>query len=72
MCLVDDKCVFLLLAVESVVVLEGSGVKASAHTTSDWVESKDFEPLTTDPIFKSADSFTKTPATLSRVGVKSG
>ncbi|XP_008315483.1 tuberin isoform X2 [Cynoglossus semilaevis] len=51
---------------ESVVVLEGSGVKASAHTTSDWVESKDFEPLTTDPIFKSADSFTKTPATLSR------
>ncbi|KAF0037705.1 hypothetical protein F2P81_010579 [Scophthalmus maximus] len=53
---------------ESVVVREeGSGVTA-AHTASDWRESEEFEPMTSDPIFMSADKFTKTPppGTLSR------
>uniref|UniRef100_A0A4W6CKC1 Tuberin n=1 Tax=Lates calcarifer TaxID=8187 RepID=A0A4W6CKC1_LATCA len=57
-------------ALDSVVVLEeGSGVTA-AHTPSDWLESEEFEPMTSDPIFMSADvlKFTKTPppGTLSR------
>ncbi|XP_049428367.1 tuberin isoform X3 [Epinephelus fuscoguttatus] len=53
---------------DSVVVLEeGSGV-TTAHTPSDWLESEEFEPITSDPIFMSADKFTKTPppGTLSR------
>ncbi|XP_035027265.1 tuberin isoform X1 [Hippoglossus stenolepis] len=53
---------------ESVVVLEeGSGV-AAAHSPSDWLESEEFEPMSSDPIFMSADKFTKTPppGTLSR------
>ncbi|XP_076584923.1 tuberin isoform X2 [Chaetodon auriga] len=46
---------------DSVVVLEeGSGV-SSAHTPSDWLESEEFEPMTSDPIFMSADKITKTP-----------
>uniref|UniRef100_A0A3B4ZCD0 Tuberin n=1 Tax=Seriola lalandi dorsalis TaxID=1841481 RepID=A0A3B4ZCD0_SERLL len=48
---------------DSVVVLEeGSGV-SGAHTPSDWLESEEFEPTTSDPIFMSADKFTKTPPT---------
>ncbi|KAM7393868.1 hypothetical protein PAMP_020705 [Pampus punctatissimus] len=48
---------------DSVVVLEeGSGV-TTAHTPSDWLESEEFEPMTSDPIFMSADKFTKSPAT---------
>ncbi|XP_026158546.1 tuberin isoform X1 [Mastacembelus armatus] len=53
---------------DSVVVLEeGSGV-TTAHTPSDWLESDEFEPVTSEPIFMSADKFTKTPppGTLSR------
>ncbi|XP_073328243.1 tuberin isoform X1 [Pagrus major] len=53
---------------DSVVVLEeGSGVP-TAHTPSDWLESEEFEPMISDPIFMSADKFTKTapPAALSR------
>lgn len=53
---------------DSVVVLEeGSGVP-TAHTPSDWLESEEFEPMTSDPIFMSADKFTKIPppGTLSR------
>ncbi|KAM3624112.1 uncharacterized protein V6R79_019116 [Siganus canaliculatus] len=53
---------------DSVVVLEeGSGV-STAHTPSDWLESEEFEPMPSDPIFMSADKFTKTPppGTLSR------
>ncbi|XP_040891970.1 tuberin isoform X2 [Toxotes jaculatrix] len=53
---------------DSVVVLEeGSGVTA-AHTPSDWLESEEFEPVASYPIFMSADKFTKTPppGTLSR------
>ncbi|XP_042283563.1 tuberin isoform X1 [Thunnus maccoyii] len=53
---------------DSVVVLEeGSGV-TTAQTPSDWLESEEFEPMPSDPIFMSADKFTKTPApgTLSR------
>ncbi|XP_044046243.1 tuberin isoform X2 [Siniperca chuatsi] len=53
---------------DSVVVLEeGSGV-STAHTPSDWQESEEFEAMTSDPIFMSADKFTKTPppGTLSR------
>ncbi|XP_029298451.1 tuberin isoform X2 [Cottoperca gobio] len=52
---------------DSVVVLEeGSGVP-TAHTP-DWLESEEFEPMTSEPIFMSADKFTKTPppGTLSR------
>lgn len=57
-------------AIDSVVVLEeGSGV-STAHTPSDWLESEEFGPVTSDPIFMSADNFTKSPppGTLSRVG----
>ncbi|XP_072240384.1 tuberin isoform X2 [Leuresthes tenuis] len=53
---------------DSVVVLEeGSGV-TTANTPPDWLESEEFEPVPTDPIFMSADKFTKTPppGTLSR------
>nr|XP_061792196.1 tuberin-like [Nerophis lumbriciformis] len=53
---------------DSVVVMEeGSGV-TSAHTPSDWLESEEFEPMPSDPIFISADKFSKAPAprTLSR------
>ncbi|XP_059200476.1 tuberin isoform X2 [Centropristis striata] len=53
---------------DSVVVLEeGSGV-TTAQTPSDWLESEEFEPMPSDPIFMSADKFTKTPppGTLSR------
>ncbi|KAK2919269.1 tuberin isoform X1 [Channa argus] len=51
---------------DSVVVLEkGSGL--TAHTASDCLESEEFEPVTSDPIFISSDKFTKTPpGTLSR------
>ncbi|XP_041789218.1 tuberin isoform X2 [Chelmon rostratus] len=46
---------------DSVVVLEeGSGV-STAHTPSDWLESEEFEPMPSDPIFMSADKITKTP-----------
>ncbi|XP_034386702.1 tuberin isoform X3 [Cyclopterus lumpus] len=46
---------------DSVVVPEeGSGV-TTAHTPSDWLESEEFEPMPSDPIFMSADKFTKTP-----------
>ncbi|XP_035515667.1 tuberin isoform X2 [Morone saxatilis] len=46
---------------DSVVVLEeGSGV-STAHTPSDWLESEEFEPIPSDPIFMSADKFPKTP-----------
>ncbi|KAF3844057.1 hypothetical protein F7725_016105 [Dissostichus mawsoni] len=45
---------------DSVVVLEeGSGVTAAQ--TPDWLESEEFEPMPSDPIFMSADKFTKTP-----------
>ncbi|XP_061576653.1 tuberin isoform X4 [Cololabis saira] len=53
---------------DSVVVLEeGSGL-TSANTTPDWMESEEFETLPSDPIFMSAEKFTKTPppGTLSR------
>lgn len=52
-----------------VVLEEGAGVPG-AHTPSDWLESEEFEPMKSDPIFMSADKFTKTPppGTLSRVG----
>uniref|UniRef100_A0A671TJ09 Tuberin n=1 Tax=Sparus aurata TaxID=8175 RepID=A0A671TJ09_SPAAU len=47
----------------SVVVLEeGSGVP-TAHTPSDWLESEEFEPMISDPIFMSADKFTKAAPT---------
>uniref|UniRef100_UPI0037E73CFD tuberin isoform X2 n=1 Tax=Semicossyphus pulcher TaxID=241346 RepID=UPI0037E73CFD len=53
---------------DSVVVLEESLGVTTAHTPSDWPESEEFEPMTSDPIFMSADKFTKTPppGTLSR------
>ena len=52
-----------------VVLEEGSGVP-TAHTPSDWLESEEFEPMISDPIFMSADKFTKAAPTgvLSRVG----
>lgn len=59
----------LCIAVESVAVLEEGPGATTAHTPSDWLESEEFEPVTSDPIFISA-KFTKTPppGTLSRVG----
>ncbi|XP_056136184.1 tuberin isoform X2 [Lampris incognitus] len=53
---------------DSVVVPEeGSGV-TTAHTPSDWPESEEFEAMASEPIFMSAEKFTKTPppGTLSR------
>ncbi|KAM9314058.1 tuberin isoform 2-T2 [Pholidichthys leucotaenia] len=53
---------------DSVVVLEeGSGV-TTAHNRDDWIEAEEFEPVPSDPIFMSADKFTKTlpPGMLSR------
>uniref|UniRef100_A0A8C4H1I2 Tuberin n=1 Tax=Dicentrarchus labrax TaxID=13489 RepID=A0A8C4H1I2_DICLA len=44
-----------LTQTHSMVVLEeGSGV-STAHTPSDWLESEEFEPISSDPIFMSAD-----------------
>ncbi|TKS69065.1 Tuberin Tuberous sclerosis 2 protein -like protein [Collichthys lucidus] len=53
---------------DSVVVLEEGSGAAAANTPSDWLESEEFEPMPSDPIFMSADKFTKTPppGTLSR------
>lgn len=54
-------------AADSVVVLqEGAGLPA-AHTPSDWLESEEFGPVTSDPIFMAADTKTPPPGTLSRV-----
>ncbi|XP_075895879.1 tuberin isoform X2 [Nelusetta ayraudi] len=51
---------------DSVVVLqEGAGLPA-AHTPSDWLESEEFGPVTSDPIFMAADTKTPPPGTLSR------
>lgn len=52
-----------------VVVEEGSGA-TSADT--DWLESEEFEAMPSDPIFMSADKFTKShpSGTLSRVCLK--
>ncbi|XP_029014950.1 tuberin isoform X1 [Betta splendens] len=46
---------------ESVVVLEESSGVTAAHTPSDWLESEEFEPIISDPIFKAPP-----PGTLSR------
>lgn len=55
-------------AADSVVVLqEGAGLPL-AHTPSDWLESEEFGPVTSDPIFMAADTKTPPPGTLSRVG----
>nr|XP_020451690.1 tuberin isoform X2 [Monopterus albus] len=53
---------------DSVVVLEEGSVVTTAHAPHDWLESEEFEPVTSDPIFMAADKFTKTPppGTLSR------
>lgn len=50
---------------------EGAGV-TTAHTPTDWLESEEFEPMPSDPIFISADKFSKAPlaGTLSRVSMK--
>ncbi|XP_072318381.1 tuberin isoform X2 [Eucyclogobius newberryi] len=49
---------------DSVVVLEeASGVTAPAP---DWLESEEFEPMPSDPIFMSAEKLTKNHGTLSR------
>lgn len=53
---------------DSVVVLqEGAGLPA-AHTPSDWLESEEFGPVSSDPIFMAADTKTPPAGTLSRVG----
>uniref|UniRef100_A0A8C4H3I8 Tuberin n=1 Tax=Dicentrarchus labrax TaxID=13489 RepID=A0A8C4H3I8_DICLA len=45
-----------LTQTHSMVVLEeGSGV-STAHTPSDWLESEEFEPISSDPIFMSSSS----------------
>uniref|UniRef100_A0A671TK91 Tuberin n=1 Tax=Sparus aurata TaxID=8175 RepID=A0A671TK91_SPAAU len=58
-----ERKVLHLVSLYSVVVLEeGSGVP-TAHTPSDWLESEEFEPMISDPIFMSADKFTKAAPT---------
>lgn len=76
-CITSTECVstynpqWLLLcpAVDSVVVLQEGSEVATPHTP-DWLESEEFEPIPSDPIFMSAEKFPKTPppGTLSRVG----
>lgn len=59
-------------AVDSVVVLEeGSGLSA-AQPTATWVDSDEFGPASSNPIYMSTDKSTKTPpsGTLSRVGTR--
>lgn len=53
---------------DSVVVLEEGSGAATANTPPDWLESEEFEPVSSDPIYMAADKFTKTPppGTLSR------
>ncbi|XP_030585027.1 tuberin isoform X5 [Archocentrus centrarchus] len=54
---------------DSVVVLEEGSGAATANTPPDWLESEEFEPVSSDPIFMAPDDkFTKTPppGTLSR------
>ncbi|XP_077936423.1 tuberin isoform X5 [Gasterosteus aculeatus] len=52
---------------DSVVVLQEGSEVATPHTP-DWLESEEFEPIPSDPIFMSAEKFPKTPppGTLSR------
>lgn len=59
-------------AVDSVVVLEeGSGLSA-AQPTATWVDSDEFGPANSNPIYMCTDKSTKTPpsGTLSRVGTR--
>lgn len=59
-------------ALDSVVVLEeGSGL-SGAQSTATWVDSDEFGPVSSHPIYMSADKSTKTPpcGTLSRVGAR--
>lgn len=59
-------------ALDSVVVLEeGSGL-SGAQSTAAWVDSDEFGPVSSHPIYMSADKSTKTPpsGTLSRVGAR--
>ncbi|CAN9509892.1 unnamed protein product [Ophioblennius macclurei] len=54
---------------DSAVVPE-EGLSTKAQTPSDWLENEEFEPMSPDPIFISADKFAKAPplplGTLSR------
>lgn len=52
-------------ALDSVMVLEGSGV-STPHTPLEWVEGEKFEPVSSEPIFMVPDK-TPPPGTLSRV-----
>ncbi|KAM9819610.1 tuberin isoform 1-T1 [Syngnathus typhle] len=53
---------------DSAVVLEEGAGTTTAHTSSDWLENEEIEPMPSDPIFISADKFSKAPppGTLSR------
>ncbi|XP_049577769.1 tuberin isoform X2 [Syngnathus scovelli] len=53
---------------DSAVVLEEGAGATTAHTSSDWLENEEIEPMPSDPIFISADKFSKAPppGTLSR------
>ncbi|XP_051940785.1 tuberin isoform X2 [Hippocampus zosterae] len=53
---------------DSAVVPEEGASVTTAHTPTDWLESEEFEPMPSDPIFISADKFSKAPlaGTLSR------
>uniref|UniRef100_A0A672H5U5 Tuberin n=1 Tax=Salarias fasciatus TaxID=181472 RepID=A0A672H5U5_SALFA len=57
-------------AADSVVVPE-EGLGAKAQTPSDWLESEEFEPMSPDPIFISADKFSKSSSTSSQDDEKS-
>ena len=56
-------------AVDSVVVLEGTGVRGHVDYPSDCPEAEKFEAMPSEPIYIAADKFTKAlpPRTLSRV-----
>uniref|UniRef100_A0A8C7KYQ9 TSC complex subunit 2 n=1 Tax=Oncorhynchus kisutch TaxID=8019 RepID=A0A8C7KYQ9_ONCKI len=52
-------------AVDSVVVLEGTGVRGHVDYPSDWPEAEKFEAMPSEPIYIAADKFTKGPSSSS-------
>uniref|UniRef100_A0A8C7N8S2 TSC complex subunit 2 n=1 Tax=Oncorhynchus kisutch TaxID=8019 RepID=A0A8C7N8S2_ONCKI len=50
---------------DSVVVLEGTGVRGHVDYPSDWPEAEKFEAMPSEPIYIAADKFTKGPSSSS-------
>lgn len=59
-------------ALDSVVVLEAGAALSGAQAAATWVDSDEFGPVNSNPIYMSADKSAKTPpsGTLSRVGAR--